>query len=129
MAAANAKACVPHADPVNDVLGRIADRWTLSVLLVLADSTGPVRFTVIRRALAAVSPRMLAHTLRRLEQDGYVTRTVYPTVPPRVDYALTELGRSFLGPLRPLMIWAERHHHEIQQARAIYQPPSRQSAL
>ena len=129
MAAANPKAGALSAAPINDVLGRIADRWASSVLLALADSTGPVRFTVIRRAMPAVSPRMLAHTLRRLEQDGYVTRTVYPTVPPRVDYALTELGRSFLGPLRPLVTWAERHHHEIQQARAIYQAPARQSAL
>jgi DNA-binding HxlR family transcriptional regulator len=129
MASANANVCVVNAPPVNDVLGRIADRWTLSVLLILADASAPVRFTVIRRTMPAVSPRMLAHTLRRLEQDGYVMRTAYPTVPPRVDYALTELGRSFLGPLRPLVTWAERHHDEIQQARATYQPPGRQSAL
>jgi DNA-binding HxlR family transcriptional regulator len=98
------------------------------VLLTLAEH-GTMRFTVLKAAIRDVSQRMLAQTLRRLEQDGLVTRTIHPTIPPRVDYALTPLGRSFLEPLQGLVRWAERNRGKVQKARASYQPPPKQVAL
>src|SRR5512142_1099030 len=89
---------------VRNVLDRIADRWSLLVLLHL--ETGTLRFSDLRRAVGDISQRMLSQTLRRLEEDGLVSREVFPTVPPRVDYSLTELGRSLLAPVRNLVAWA-----------------------
>lgn len=83
-------------------------------------SDDAVRFTAIKREIGDISQRMLAQTVRRLEQDGFVTRTVYPTIPPRVDYALTPLGRSFLRPLNALIAWADHHHAAIRAARRHY---------
>lgn len=107
--------------PIRDILDRIGDRWSLLVLWSLAD--GPRRFTALRRNIADISQRMLAQTVRRLEQDGFVSRTVTPTVPPRVDYELTPLGRSFLEPLNLLIDWADAHHDAVRAARAAYKPP------
>src|SRR3954453_11484822 len=87
--------------PVRDVLDRVSDRW--SVLVLLALSAGTLRFTALKREIGDISQRMLAQTLRRLEQDGLVERTVYPTIPPRVDYALTPLGRSLLVQIEALV--------------------------
>ena len=103
--------------PVRGVLDRLGDRWTVLVLLTL-DDVGTMRFMALKAKIPDVSQRMLAQTLRRVEQDGLVARTVYPTIPPKVEYALTPLGRSFLPPLRGLVSWARRHRHKVRAARA-----------
>ena len=110
-----------EACPIRDILDRIGDRWSLLVLWSLTD--GARRFTELRRDIGDISPRMLAQTVRRLEQDGLVSRTVTPSVPQRVDYALTSLGRSFLEPLDVLVDWADTHHEVIRVARSAYIPP------
>ena len=100
---------------VSEVLSRVGDKWTVLVVTTLGD--GPKRFNELRRALGSISQRMLTLTLRGLERDGLVTRTVYPTVPPRVDYELTKLGRSLLDPVSGLGLWARQNRGAIQQAR------------
>jgi DNA-binding HxlR family transcriptional regulator len=100
---------------VSEVLARVGDKWT--VLVVSDLGKGPKRFNEIRRALGSISQRMLTLTLRALERDGLVTRTVYPTIPPRVDYALTDLGRSLLEPVSTLGAWALQNRSAIQDAR------------
>ena len=92
---------------VNDILSTIGDKWT--VLIVMTLSKGPMRFNEIRRAVGGISQRMLTLTLRGLERDGFATRTVFPTVPPRVDYALTELGKTLIEPLTAIGTWAIAH--------------------
>lgn len=104
------------ACPVRDVLDRIGDKWSVLMLLVLSD--GPLRFGALRRAVPDISQRMLTQTLRDLQRDGLVDRTVHPTVPPSVEYALTPTGRSLLDPLSALVDWADAHHGEIRRARA-----------
>lgn len=101
---------------VSEVLARVGDKWTVLVVSTLGD--GPKRFNELRRALGSISQRMLTLTLRGLERDGLVSRTVFPTIPPRVDYELTDLGRSLLLPVKELGLWARRHRPAIQQARA-----------
>src|SRR6202163_4676827 len=101
---------------VSEVLSRVGDKWTILVVGELGQ--GPKRFNEIRRALGSISQRMLTLTLRGLERDGLVTRTVFPTVPPRVDYELTKLGRSLLEPVNGLSLWAADHQTEIEDARA-----------
>jgi DNA-binding HxlR family transcriptional regulator len=100
---------------VSEVLARVGDKWT--VLVVGTLGAGPKRFNELRRALGSISQRMLTLTLRGLERDGLVTRTVFPTVPPRVDYELTDLGRSLLEPVSELGSWAVAHRPDIQEAR------------
>jgi DNA-binding HxlR family transcriptional regulator len=100
---------------VSEVLSRVGDKWTVLVVSTLGD--GPKRFNELRRALGSISQRMLTLTLRALERDGLVTRTVFPTIPPRVDYELTDLGRSLLEPVSGLGLWARRHRPDIQEAR------------
>jgi DNA-binding HxlR family transcriptional regulator len=100
---------------VSEVLQRVGDKWT--VLVVGELGRGPKRFNEIRRSLGSISQRMLTLTLRGLERDGLVTRTVFPTVPPRVDYELTKLGRSLLEPVNGLGLWARQNQPAIQQAR------------
>jgi DNA-binding HxlR family transcriptional regulator len=100
---------------VSEVLQRIGDKWTVLVVGELGD--GPRRFNEIRRALGSISQRMLTLTLRSLERDGLVTRTVFPTVPPRVDYELTRLGRSLLEPVNGLGLWARQNQPAIRHAR------------
>lgn len=107
---------------MRDVLDRIGDRWSLLVLLTL--SAGTMRFTVLKRAVGDISQRMLAQTLRTLEQDGFVKRTVHPTVPPKVEYTLTPLGRSLLEPVAALTDWAAKHHDAVRKARKAYVPPA-----
>jgi DNA-binding HxlR family transcriptional regulator len=99
---------------VSEVLQRIGDKWT--VLVVGELGGGPKRFNEIRRSLGSISQRMLTLTLRGLERDGLVTRTVFPTVPPRVDYELTKLGHSLLEPVNGLGRWARQNQPAIQQA-------------
>src|ERR1700742_3195531 len=103
---------------VSEVLSRVGDKWTILVVVELGQ--GPRRFNEIRRALGSISQRMLTLTLRGLERDGLVTRTVFPTVPPRVDYALTELGRSLTVPVTALGAWAVQNGDAIAGARPPY---------
>ncbi|MBS0235206.1 MAG: helix-turn-helix transcriptional regulator [Proteobacteria bacterium] len=100
---------------VADVLSRVGDKWTVYVVGLLSD--GPMRFNEIRRAVGGISQRMLTLTLRGLERDGLVTRTVYPTIPPRVDYELTELGRTLICILAPLGQWAIENRETVEKAR------------
>lgn len=101
--------------PIRDVLDRIGDRWSLLILEALAQE--PRRFTGLMRGIGDISKQMLAKTLRRLEQDGLVCREVFAEVPPRVEYSLTDLGRSFLEPLAILVRWADANHRRIVEAR------------
>ena len=105
----------PANCPVRDVMDHVSGKWSFLMLLELID--GPLRFGAIRRRVPDISPRMLTQTLRDLQRDGYVSRTVYPTQPPSVEYRLTELGESFSAPLCALVEWAERNHLTIQRAR------------
>ena len=100
---------------ISDVLARIGDKWSVLVVSQLGD--GPLRFNELRRTIGGISQRMLTLTLRGLERDGLITRTVFPTVPPRVDYALTPLGRDLLNPVSALGAWAVRNQPKIARAR------------
>jgi len=100
------------------ILDRIADKWSLLVIYVLADGTK--RFSVLRREIDGISQRMLTLTLRQLEREGLVSRTVFPVVPPRVDYELTELGSTLLDTIQSLVAWAGQHGNEIRRARDAY---------
>ena len=100
---------------ISQVLARVGDKWTVLVVSNLGD--GPKRFNELRKALGSISQRMLTLTLRGLERDGLVTRTVYPTIPPRVDYELTKLGRSLLEPVNGLSLWARKHRAAMEDAR------------
>jgi DNA-binding HxlR family transcriptional regulator len=100
---------------VSEVLSRVGDKWTILVVGELGN--GPRRFNEVRRALGSISQRMLTLTLRGLERDGLVTRTVFPTVPPRVDYELTKLGRSLLEPVSGIGLWARQNREHIEEAR------------
>lgn len=100
---------------VSEVLSRVADKWTILVVGELG--SGPRRFNEIRRALGSISQRMLTLTLRGLERDGLVTRTVFPTIPPKVEYELTQLGRSLLEPVSAVGLWARQNRSAIQEAR------------
>ena len=107
----------PGKCPVRDVLDRIGDQWSVLVMIVL-EARGSLRFNALRREIGDVSQRMLAVTLRQLERDGLVVRTVFPTKPPGVAYALTEMGISLAERLRQLSAWAEAHHGAVRKARA-----------
>ena len=101
--------------PVSEVLARVGDKWTVLVVSGLGD--GPMRFNELRRSLGSISQRMLTLTLRGLERDGLATRKVFPTIPPRVEYELTKLGRSLLEPVSVLGLWARRNRAAIADAR------------
>jgi DNA-binding HxlR family transcriptional regulator len=103
---------------LRNILDRIADKWSLLVICVLADGTH--RFSEVRREIDGISQRMLTLTLRQLEREGLVRRTVFPVVPPRVDYELTPLGSTLLDTIQALVAWAGEHGHEIADARAAY---------
>jgi DNA-binding HxlR family transcriptional regulator len=109
---------VAHACPIRDVLDRLGDAWSVLVLMELAK--GPARFNALRRVVDGISARMLAVTLRNLERDGLVSRTVLPLSPPQVDYALTPLGISFVDAVRGLAAWAAAHQPAVRQARAAW---------
>jgi DNA-binding HxlR family transcriptional regulator len=104
--------------PSRQVLDRIGDAW--SVLIVGSLAGGSLRYTELAQRIPGVSPKMLTQTLRALERDGLVTRTVHAVVPPRVDYALTSLGRSLLGLVVALQDWAETHIGDVIEARESY---------
>ena len=101
-----------------DILNRIGDKWSVMVVGHLTRKT--MRFNELRHAIGGISQRMLTLTLRNLERDGLVTRTVYPEIPPRVEYALTDLGRTLTEPLDALWNWAAAHQDEVKSARAAY---------
>ena len=113
--------------PVRDVLDCIGDRWSLLVLLRLAGGT--LRFSELKRAIGDISQRMLAQTLRALERDGYLSREVHATVPPKVEYTLTALGESLLTRVKPLLHWADENHERVRKARKAYVPPLPAAAL
>jgi DNA-binding HxlR family transcriptional regulator len=100
---------------VSTVLARVGDKWSVLIVRLLGD--GPRRFSEIKRMVGGISQRMLTLTLRGLERDGLVTRTVFPTIPPRVDYELTDLGRSLWRPVSALGAWAQENMGEIAAAR------------
>ncbi|MET9265446.1 helix-turn-helix domain-containing protein [Amycolatopsis sp. NPDC004079] len=112
--------------PSRDLLDRIGDKWSILVLGELGKQ-GPCRFTQLRNRLAGVSEKMLTQTLRALERDGIVRRTVYPTVPVRVEYALTPLGESLRAPLKALTEWSVLHLSEVLDAREEYDNRASQS--
>jgi len=99
---------------VNGVLARVGDKW--SVLIIVLLGGGPKRFNEIKRMVGGISQRMLTLTLRGLERDGLVTRTIFPTIPPRVDYELTRMGCSLRAAVEPLGIWAQNHVPDIHKA-------------
>jgi DNA-binding HxlR family transcriptional regulator len=114
------RVCVEEttACELRDLLDRLADKWSLLVVELLGH--GRLRFTELRRQIAGISQRMLTVTLRQLERDGMVVRTVYPVIPPRVEYELTPLGVTLLETIQPLVAWTRAHRDEIAAARLAY---------
>ena len=111
----------PDLDPrvealVNDLIGRVADKWTMLVLEVLVEK-GELRFTQLSKLVAGVSQKMLTQTLRYMERDGLIRRTVHPVIPPKVEYRLTELGLSLGAAFCGVWIWAEKNLGQVEQAR------------
>ncbi|PYE90404.1 winged helix-turn-helix transcriptional regulator [Phyllobacterium leguminum] len=100
---------------VNEILSRVGDKWTVLVVSYLGN--GAMRFNELRRTVSGISQKMLTTTLRGLERDGFVTRTIFPTIPPRVEYELTDLGRELLVPVRALGAWAVSNHDRVLAAR------------
>jgi DNA-binding HxlR family transcriptional regulator len=109
---------VETCNAMGDILNRIGDKWSVMIVGYLKRKT--MRFNELRHAIGGISQRMLTLTLRNLERDGLVTRTVYPEIPPRVEYELTELGRTLTEPLDALWNWAAEHQHAVGSARREY---------
>jgi DNA-binding HxlR family transcriptional regulator len=107
-----------EACTVREVLDRVGGKWSIGI--IVAASRGPVRFTELERSIEGISRRMLTLTLRNLERDGLLVRTVYPTVPPKVEYTTTEIARELYDSLVTLTTWAERHRVRIAEARDAY---------
>ncbi|MGQ8632002.1 winged helix-turn-helix transcriptional regulator [Agrobacterium sp. DKPNP3] len=103
---------------VREILDLVGDKWTLYIIATLRD--GPVRFNELRRQIDGISQRMLTINLRGLERDGLVKRTMFPTIPPRVDYELTDMGRTLLAPVMAIVVWADSNRQNIQDARGRY---------
>ncbi|MEM9550693.1 MAG: helix-turn-helix domain-containing protein [Pseudomonadota bacterium] len=108
----------PQICPVRQVLDKIGDKWSILILTCLKKRDH--RFSELRREISDVSQKMLTQTLRKLERDGLIRRSVTPSIPPRVDYALTDLGLSLVSQLEPLASWALQHRGAIAKARAEY---------
>jgi DNA-binding HxlR family transcriptional regulator len=104
--------------PVREILDRIGDKWSVLVISHLAGET--VRFNALKQRITGISQRMLTETVRKLERNGMLSRTIYPTIPPRVEYALTPLGQTFVEPIQTLIHWADSHSREILAARRAY---------
>jgi DNA-binding HxlR family transcriptional regulator len=104
---------------VEEIIGRVADKWTMIILEVLEEH-GKARFSQIAKQVPGISQKMLTKTLRLMERDGLVIRTIYPVVPPHVDYCLTDLGKSLGGAFCGVWLWAEEHHAAIERARAAF---------
>jgi DNA-binding HxlR family transcriptional regulator len=107
-----------NCQDVSEILARVGDKW--SVLIVMMLGEGPRRFNELKRLVGGISQRMLTLTLRGLERDGLVTRTIFPTIPPRVDYELTDLGRSLRQPVAALGLWAIENKATIRKARQVF---------
>jgi DNA-binding HxlR family transcriptional regulator len=131
---ASASAAKPHPGPhpsgpgeddpeldalVREIIGRVADKWTMIALEAL-DEHGPVRFTRLGALIGGISQKMLTKTVRQMEADGLVRRTVFPVIPPRVEYELTDLGRSLGAAFCGVWIWAEQHRDAIMAARKAF---------
>ncbi|PDT33355.1 transcriptional regulator [Rhizobium sp. M10] len=108
----------PSCRKVNEVLGRMGDKWTIMAITMLAER--PRRFNELKRLIGGISQQMLTRTLKALERDGMVTRTVFPTIPPQVEYGLTDLGHSLAPPLLQLAMWVVDHLGEIETHRALH---------
>jgi DNA-binding HxlR family transcriptional regulator len=124
MPAARPHAAFPEMDPrvealVTDVIGRVADKWTMLILETLTEQ-GALRFTQIGKAVPGISQKMLTQTLRQMERDGLVTRTIHPVIPPRVEYRLTDLGDTLAEAFCGVWIWAATHLERIEAARAAF---------
>ena len=104
--------------PIRNVVAHIGDKWSMIVLFALVD--GSERFNALKKRIVGVSQRMLTQTLRDLERDGYVSRTVYPEVPVKVEYELTKMGKDLVKPLYQLVSWAQSNHGEIKRSREAY---------
>jgi DNA-binding HxlR family transcriptional regulator len=104
---------------VNDIIAKVADKWTMLILEAL-DEHGTLRFTQLGKAVGRISQKMLTQTVRQMERDGLVQRTVHPVIPPHVDYTLTPLGQSLGAAFCGVWIWAETHHAEIERARRAF---------
>ena len=107
-----------QAELFRSILGRVGDKWSMMLIGMLQQ--GPYRFTELKRMTRGISSRMLTFTLRQLERDGLVTRTVYAEIPPRVEYAATELGSTLVGPVMAVAEWASQHQREIVRFREAY---------
>lgn len=107
-----------HCEHISGMLARISDKWTLLVVRVLGG--GPCRFNALRREVGEISQKVLASTLRDLEENGFVSRTVTPATPPQVEYALTDFGRDFLRPVKALATWVIANSARLDAARADY---------
>ena len=114
---------VAECPAVREVLNRVGDKWSVQIVALLGD--GPRRFNELRKSIEGLSQRMLTLTLRALERDGLVTRTVFPEIPPRVEYALTRLGVTLLEPITALAEWAADHRTSIQDARVKFDGAAR----
>ena len=110
--------CQKAMVPVTEVLTQIGGKWT--VFIIMALTHGPKRFSELQRRIEGISQKMLTATLRDLEKDGFVTRTVTPSIPPRVDYELTDMGRELRGPLAAISKWAHGNRHRVEEARERY---------
>jgi DNA-binding HxlR family transcriptional regulator len=113
--------------PTRQVLDCIADKWT--VLIIRRLSNGTLRFAQLRRAVDGISQKVLTNTLRSLERDGIVTRRIYASVPPKVEYSLTSLGRSLCGLVEGICGWAEANIQQVQQAREMYDRTPREVSI
>lgn len=114
---------IEQACPLAEVIDHVAGKWSVAILVAAA--RGPVRFTELERAINGISRRMLTLTLRKLERDGLLHRTVYPTVPPKVEYTLTDMAKELHETLRSLTDWAERHRADIAAAQTLYDATER----
>ncbi|HTL37331.1 MAG TPA: helix-turn-helix domain-containing protein [Kofleriaceae bacterium] len=111
---------------MREVLNRVGDKWSVQIVDLLGE--GAMRFSDLRRAIEGISQRMLTLTLRGLERDGIITRTVFPEIPPRVEYELTKLGKTLLEPIQGLAEWAEKNRTSIQDAREKFDVKSKKKA-
>jgi DNA-binding HxlR family transcriptional regulator len=107
-----------------DVLGQVAGRWSIGVLCVLADASGPIRFSRVLDGVKGITTKVLTQTLRAMERDGFATRKVFPQVPPRVEYELTDLGRQLIAHVDPLIAWANGRAEDFRIARRRFNAPS-----
>ncbi|MGB0496479.1 MAG: winged helix-turn-helix transcriptional regulator [Kangiellaceae bacterium] len=104
--------------PIRNVVAQIGDKWSVLILFTLVE--GADRFNSLKSRVVGISQRMLTQTLRDLEREGYVNRTVYPEVPVKVEYKLTDMGNNLIKPLYQLVSWAQKHHDEIKHSRKAY---------